>query len=201
MRVAQLGRRVRCRQRSHCGVHHHLNGLHRSDGHGLVGVQLQIVGRDKPPAQPPREIIQHRRNKTDIRIRRNARGLKSRVHQFVDEHLEWHAVLQTERNGQREAIHDAGKRRTFLGHLDENFARPAVRVHADSDVAFVRAHAEFVRNRSALHRHFFANGTSEQFALHRLCCRCWRGFRFLFVLRAARVERLRTLRVIPVDGH
>src|SRR5229473_3205006 len=45
----------------------------------LISVQLQIVRRNKAPAKPPRDIVQYRRHKANVRIRRDPRWLKSRV--------------------------------------------------------------------------------------------------------------------------
>src|SRR5579871_3443635 len=94
-----------------------------------------------------------------------ASGLEARVDELVDEGLERHAILQADRNGQREAVHEAGERRTFLGHLDEDFAGLAGFVHADGDVALVAADREFVRNGLALAGHLAAEGTHEKLAL------------------------------------
>ena len=62
------------------------------------------------------------------------------------------------------------------------------------------AHAELVGHRRAFHRHLLALSPRKQLTLHRLrrsgCCR----FLF-FCLATAGIQRLRTLRIVPVDGH
>src|SRR5258708_27561 len=96
---------------------------------------------------------------------RVAGGLEPRVDEFVDQRLERHAVLQAYGNRKREAVHEAGKRRAFLGHLNENFAGLSGLVHADGDVAFVSADGKFVRDGRALAWHLSAERAHEKFAL------------------------------------
>src|SRR5216684_2391323 len=111
-----------------------------------ASIQLQIVSGNKSSAHPPRDVIQHRRNKSNIRICGDTRWFEPCVQQLVHEYLQRHAILQAQRNGQRQTVHHAGKRRAFLGHLHEDLARPAVLIHPNGDVAFVPPHAELVRS-------------------------------------------------------
>src|SRR5216684_8215467 len=60
-------------------------------------IQLQIIRGDKLPTHPPRDVIQHRRNKSNVRVRGDARWLKRRVQQLVDEYFQRHAILQAQR--------------------------------------------------------------------------------------------------------
>src|SRR5262249_50447108 len=142
----------------------------------LFGAQLQVVWRNKPSTEPTRDVIENRGNETDARIRGDAGRLESRVHQLVDEDLQRHTVLQTVRDGESEAVHDAGERGAFLGHLDEDFTGPTIFVHANGDVAFVATDAEFVRHRGALDGHFLALLPRKQFALHGIDGRDVLGF-------------------------
>src|SRR6266446_44169 len=134
----------------------------------VLAVQLQIIGGNETPAEPPRDVVEHRRNKTNVRIRGDAGRLEARVEQFVDEDLEGHAILQAERNGEGQAVHDARERRALFGHLDEDFAGAIVLVHAYGDVAFVAADAEFVGYGSAFGRHLLALRARKKFTLHRV---------------------------------
>src|ERR1700737_4553446 len=92
-------------------------------------------------------------------------GLEARVDEFIHQRLERHSVLQADGNGKREAVHEAGKCGTFLGHLDEDFARLAGLIHADSDVALVAADGKLVSDRGALARQLTAMRADEELAL------------------------------------
>ena len=59
-------------------------------------------------------------------------------------------MLQRQRGGAGKTVHEAGDGGAFLGHGDEDFARTAVAVEADGDVALVAADVEFVGDRHAL---------------------------------------------------
>src|SRR5262249_24262393 len=85
-------------------------------------------------------------------------------------------------------------------HLDEHFAWSAVFVHANGDVTFVAADAEFVRDRSAFVRHLLALGTGEELALHRLADYRSRRFRFLFIFLGG-AQWLGTLGVVTIDSY
>ena len=74
------------------------------------------------------------------------------------EDLEGDAVLEGERDGRREGIHEAGDGGAFLGHADEDFARLPVGVEAYSDVALMAAEAELVGDAGALGGEAMADG-------------------------------------------
>ena len=74
--------------------------------------------------------------------------------------------MQADRDGKRQTVHYAGKRRAFLGHFDKDLARTTVFVEANGDVAFVTADAELMGNGGPFRRHLFALGACEEFALH-----------------------------------
>src|SRR5258708_37154035 len=92
-------------------------------------------------------------------------GLESGVDEFVDQRLKWYAVLQADRHRKREAVHEAGKRRAFLGHLNENFAGLSGLVHANGNVALVPADGKLVSDGRALAWHLSAERPHEKFAL------------------------------------
>ena len=70
-------------------------------------------------------------------------------------------MLQSDRDGCGEGIHQAGDGRAFLGHLDEDFAHLAVGVEADSDVALMAGDGEFVGDRGALILQAMTNGAGR----------------------------------------
>ena len=69
---------------------------------------------------------------------------------FSQRTLERDAVLEGERDGGGEGVHEAGDGGAFLGHADEDFAGLAVGVEADGDVALVAGEAELVGDGGAL---------------------------------------------------
>ncbi len=80
---------------------------------------------------------------------------------FSAEDLEGDAVLEGERDGGGEGVHEAGDGGAFLGHADEDFAGAAVGVEADGDVALVAAEAEFVGDGGALGGEAVADGAGR----------------------------------------
>ena len=129
-------------------------------------VGIQIIGGDEFPAQPTADVIHDGLRVADLRIAGVAGRLEARVDEFVD---------QSARSGtpycraigdrQREGVHDAGKRGTFLRHLDEDFAGSAVLVHADGDVTLVAADGELVGDGAALVGQLATLGAREKLLL------------------------------------
>ncbi len=83
---------------------------------------------------------------------------------FEAEDLEGDAVLEGERDGGGEGVHEAGDGGAFLGHADEDFAGAAVGVEADGDVALVAAEAELVGDAGALGGETVADGAGRGLA-------------------------------------
>ena len=77
---------------------------------------------------------------------------------FSQNRSQRNAVLQRDRDGQREAVHQAADRRSFFRHGDEEFAGLAVGIEADGDVALVVSDFELVRDRGALFLQLVAHG-------------------------------------------
>src|SRR6185437_6804924 len=68
------------------------------------------------------------------------------------------AVLEAERGGGGEGVHEAGDGGAFFGHADEDLAGLAVGVEADGDVALVAANGEFVGDGGTLGGQAVADG-------------------------------------------
>src|SRR2546427_2182024 len=134
------------------------------------------------------DVIHDRFCVRDLRIRCETGGLEARVAELIDEDLQWNPVLQRHRAGCGEAVHDAGKRRSFLGHHDENLAGGPVLVLADGEIAFVAGHAEFMRERVTLDRKMAADGTAL-------------SHRSALLLRRAGAQRLCTLGAIAIHRY
>ena len=108
--------------------------------------------------------------------------------ELIDEDLQWNAVLQRHRAGCREAVHDAGKRRSFLGHHDENLARRPVFIHTDREIALMAGHAELMRQGMTLDRKMAADGTAL-------------SHRNALLIRRAGAQRLCTLGAIAIHRN
>src|SRR6266404_4845135 len=71
----RIGERRRCRR-----------GLHDRGGSrrccGVLAIQLEIVGGNEAPAEPARDVVEHRRNKANVGIRGDAGRLEPRVEQL-----------------------------------------------------------------------------------------------------------------------
>jgi hypothetical protein len=67
----------------------------------------------------------------------HAVGLEAREHEGVDELVERHAVLQAERDRDREAVHQAAEGGALLVHVEEDLAERAVFVLAGAQVDLV----------------------------------------------------------------
>ena len=75
----------------------------------------------------------------------HAVGLEAREDEGVHELLERHAVLEPERDGDGEAVHEAAEGRAFLVHVEEDLAQRAVLVLAGAEVDLVAAHHRLLR--------------------------------------------------------
>ena len=71
------------------------------------------------------------------------------VAELLDQGLEWHAVLEAERNEGADGVHQAVNRGAGLRHLNEDFAGLAVLEFTDGDITFGAAERELVCERLA----------------------------------------------------
>ena len=113
-----------------------------------AGPELRL-GRQELRRHPPEDVVHDRLREPDLRVPRHPGRLEPHVAELVDEDLQRHAVLQRVRDGLRERVREAGDRRAFLRHHEEDLARRAVLVQADGDVALVAGDVELVRDRAA----------------------------------------------------
>jgi len=68
-----------------------------------------------------------------------ARRLEAREGERVDVFLERHAILQADRDRDREIVHEASEGGALLVHVDEDLAEPAVRILAGPEIDLVAA--------------------------------------------------------------
>ena len=116
------------------------------------------------------------------------------------------SVLQRDRGGQREAVHQAADGRSFFRHGDEQFAGLAVGIEADGDVALVVPDLELVRDRSALFLQAVAHGAGRSVHVlfletHGRVARAHTGGRAFCGLGACGRQRLRFLAAVAIDGY
>src|SRR3546814_1231852 len=72
----------------------------------------------------------------------HARRLEPREGEGLDEFLERDAVLQADRDGDGEVVHQAAEGGAFLVHVDEDLAELAVLVFAGAQIDLVAAKSE-----------------------------------------------------------
>src|ERR1700757_1675588 len=94
--------------------------------------------------EPAEDVIHDRLGKADLGVAAPPARLEPRMRKFLAEQLERDSMLQRDRDGQSKAVHEPRDGRAFLGHGDEDFARAAVGIEADSDVAFVSSDLKLV---------------------------------------------------------
>ena len=112
VQIAQFCRRGRVHGARGLGrlVRHGAEG-HRWRRHHFAGrraVELQVVGGDKLSAEPARDVVEHGAGEADLRIHGDAGRLEARVDELVHQRPERYAVLQADRNRERQAVHHAG---------------------------------------------------------------------------------------------
>ena len=64
-------------------------------------------------------------------------GLESCEQERLDKFFKWHPVLQSQRDGDGKAIHEASEGRPLLVHIQENLTKSPVYVFTRSEVEFV----------------------------------------------------------------
>ena len=86
---------------------------------------------------PAEDVVHDGFGIADLLVAGPARGLETGVRELLAEQLQWLAMLQAHGDRRGEGIHEAGDGGALLGHADEDFARAAVGVKADGEVALV----------------------------------------------------------------
>ncbi len=118
-------------------------------GAQVVEEQL-LLSAEEAQVQPAEDVIHDGLGKADIGIAGPAAGLEAHVLEFFAEQAQRYAMLERDRDGEGEAVHEAGDGRAFLGHLDEELARISAGIESDGDVALVASDVELVGDRHAL---------------------------------------------------
>src|SRR5581483_6408377 len=111
-----------------------------------VGLQValldmgQVVAPQIGDGELAEDVVEHRRRHLDgVVAFDHAGGLEAREGIGLDEFLERHAVLQADRDRDREIVHDAAEGGAFLVHVDEDLADAAVLIFAGAQVDLVAA--------------------------------------------------------------
>jgi len=115
--------------------------------------------------EPAEDVIDHALRDTNIGIRRVSHRLEAGVGEFVDQDLQGYAILQAQRDGRAEGIHDAADRAAFFRLRDEDLAGAAIFVQAHRDVAFVAGDVELMRDGLSRIGQSLATGSSGLFFL------------------------------------
>ena len=163
------------------------------------------LGRQELRREPAEDVVDDRLREADLRVARHSRRLESHVAELVDERLQRDAVLQRVRDRLRERVGEAGDRRSFLRHHEEDLAGLAVLEETDGDIALVSGDVELVGDRLALVR----QPAADRRARHRRDIRSAEASRSIRASRAVggrllvlrRVERLRALAAVAVDRN
>src|SRR5664280_175169 len=107
------------------------------DAHERSGLEVQIVQR-----QATEDIVHDRLRHPDVRVVSEAGRLEAQVGELLDEGLQRHAVLQADRDSDRECVHDATEGRALLAELQEELTQTVVGVGAGGQVALGTTHRE-----------------------------------------------------------
>ena len=165
---------------------------------GEAGEEVELVAGEEADLDPAEDVVHDGLGVADLLVAGPAGGLEAGVGELLAEHAERDAVLEAERDGGGEGVHEAGDGGAFLGHADEDFAGLAVGVEADGDVALVTGEAELVGDGGALGGQAVTDGARRGLGVERVGVLQWRlrrwlrscGFERGDALLAA-VERLR----------
>ncbi len=122
-----------------------------------VGKQRQLNAGEKAQIEPAEDVIHEALGVADLLVAGPAGWLETGVGKLLAENLQGYAVLQGNRDGGGEGVHQPGDGGTLLGHLDEDFARLPGGVESDRDVALVTGNGKLVSNRSAFIGQAMAN--------------------------------------------
>ena len=116
----------------------------RVDAHEGAGVEVEVV-----EGQTTEDVVHDRLRHAHVRVVRQTGRLEAQVGELLDEGLERHAVLQADRDGDREGVHHAGQGRALLAELEEDLAELRVVVGAGREVALGATDGERGRLRGA----------------------------------------------------
>ena len=100
-------------------------------------VEVEVVQR-----QAAEDVVHDRLRHPHVGVVGQAGRLEAQVGELRDEGLQRHAVLQADRDRDREGVHHAGQGRALLAELEEDLAELAVVVGAGGQVALGAADGE-----------------------------------------------------------
>ncbi len=114
------------------------------------GEEGELLAGEEADLHPAEEVVHDGLGVADLLVAGPAGGLEAGVGELLAEHPEGNAVLEGERDGGGEGVHESGDGGAFFGHADEDLAGLAVGVEADGDVALVSGERELVGDAGAL---------------------------------------------------
>ena len=160
-----------------------------------------------------KNIVEDRGRHLDCVVARDqTRRLKPGEGKGLDKFLQGHAVLQANRYGNREVIHQAAEGGTFLVHIDKYFAQGTVVVFSGSQINLVAADDGLLRVTSPTLRQAAPFGDAPDGLdrdLRYFLCRDRRNFgllddnfcvtlRQILLVKRDNVQGLREFRAVPV---
>ena len=97
-------------------------------------------------AEPTEDVVDEALGERNVGVRCHAHWLEALVSELRDEAFDWHAVLQSNRDGSTKRVHQSADGRTFLRHRDEEFTWATVVVKTNDEVTLVACNVELVRH-------------------------------------------------------
>ena len=106
----------------------------------------EVVAAEIGDGQLAEDVVEDRGGVLDGVVALHQAGrLEAREGEGVDVLLERHAVLQAERDGDGEVVHQRAEGGAFLVHVDEDLAEPPVLVLAGAEIDLVAADGGLLR--------------------------------------------------------
>ena len=106
---------------------------------------LELIGsRDVFIFEISGDVIQNALGLWDTGIGSRTGGFETHPLESTNRILNRQSVLQADREASTEALDQAGKRRAFLAHLDEDLSGAAIIEEADGEVALITGYREFM---------------------------------------------------------
>ena len=158
------------------------------------------------------DIVENGRGRFDrIIALHHARRLELGEGEGVDKFLQRHAILQAHRNRDGEIVHHRAESRTFLVHVDKDFAKRTISILAGPQVNLMAPDDGLLGIPLAALRHLFAfavadfadddlldNLLGQNLGLFLLRARGEHLRRLLIIIDQRRGQRLRQFRSVPV---
>ena len=115
-----------------------------------------VVTTHESQSQPSCDVIDNTLGDSDVLVGRVTHWFEPGVAELVDQHFQWHAVLQCDRQRGSKAVHDPADRRTLFRHRDENLTGSSIWIQTDAQITLVARDRELMSHALASVRQAFA---------------------------------------------